>query len=77
MSTTVDKQPRYWCGPAPEECDICHTSLTTTFIDGATTYGPWGCMCVSCHAMDGRGLGTGHGQKYERQPDGRWLKVAG
>ena len=64
-----------WCGPAPEKCDICGAIIVKVFIDGATRYGPWGNMCVSCHVLDGRGLGVGRGQKYELATDGVWYKV--
>jgi hypothetical protein len=68
---------KYWMGPAPEKCDLCSTPITKVFIDGATSHGPWGNMCPTCHAFDGRGLGVGRGQKYQKQADGRWQKVGG
>ncbi|RPH74004.1 hypothetical protein EHM76_04350 [bacterium] len=47
-------------------------------IDGKTTRGPWANMTEESWKTYGIGLlGTGCGQKYEKQPDGRWLKVEG
>ena len=67
---------RTWVGKPPEKCDICSEPIKDVFIDGQTDWGPWGNMCPECHALHGRGLGTGRGQKYEKQED-QWVKVAG
>ena len=69
----------YWLSPPPEKCDTCDTPITDTFIDGKTTLGPWGCLCPTCFTFGpGIGkLGTGLGQKYEKQADGKWLKTGG
>lgn len=65
---------KQWMGGKPEQCDICHEPLTGDFIDGKTSFGPWGIMCTGCHIFNGCGLGPGRGQKY----DGKTLvKVAG
>lgn len=58
-----------------EACDICTRPITAVFIDGKTAMGPWANMCVICHAGNGGKLGTGRGQRYEKQPDGRWAKM--
>ena len=58
------KQKKFWYGSAPVYCEICGRKLTTTFVDGATQYGPWAKMCPTCHLTVGRGLGLGRGQKY-------------
>lgn len=58
-------------------CEICDQPLTTLMVDGKTNWGPWALMCVPCHTVHGGKLGLGIGQKYEKQQDGRWLKVAG
>lgn len=71
-------QPKYWLSPAPDKCDLCGTPITNVFIDGKTRQGPWGFLCPSCHLLDcGGHLGLGFGQRYEKQSDGKWLKVAG
>lgn len=77
MAKTEKAQPRYWCGPAPEKCDICSVPIKDVFIDGATRRGPWANMCPTCHMFNGRGLGQGSGQKYEKQDGGKWLKTGG
>ena len=69
---------KYWIGDAPAVCDLRREhKITDTFIDGNTVYGSWANMCPACHRQYGRGLGTGAGQSYTKQTDGRWLKVAG
>jgi len=69
----------YWLSPAPAKCDTCDTPIQNVFVDGKTEYGPWGCLCMSCFTLGpGIGkLGTGFGQKYQKQQDGKWLKVEG
>ena len=68
---------RFWIGSPPDACDICAAVLVGIFIDGRTRMGPWANMCNTCHRQYGCGLGTGCGQKYQLQDDGRWMKVAG
>lgn len=68
---------KFWCGAAPAQCDICQEAITDTFVDGKTMMGPWANMCLICHRQEGRGLGMGCGQKYQKQADGRWLKIGG
>jgi hypothetical protein len=70
-------QPVQWLGDTPTNCDIGGETIGNAFVDGATKYGPWGFMCPSCHARYGYGLGTGRGQLYQLQPDGKWLKTKG
>lgn len=65
-----------WLGPVPTHCDVCCTQINDVFIDGRTVYGPWANMCCECHSQIGVGLGTGKGQKYERDNES-WVKVAG
>lgn len=74
----------YWMSPAPIACDLIghvggtHDDITETgvFVDGRTRMGPWANMCQTCHDRHGTGLGTGNGQRYTRQDDGRWLKTS-
>lgn len=68
---------KYWIGIAPTKCDITGLPVIDTFIDGATIHGPWGFMIPETHKTFGRGLGTGKGQRYEKQSDGRWIKTEG
>ena len=68
-----------WMGPAPTNCDVCETKITIKFYDAKTNIGPWASMCPSCHNLGpglGR-LGTGLGQEYTKQPDGKFLKTGG
>ena len=74
---TPKKEPKYWLGDAPDKCDVGGCPITTTFVDGKTNMGPWGFMCPTCHSRHGYGLGTGKGQVYTKQDDGRWLKTGG
>lgn len=66
----------YWPGEV-NRCAVCQKRLTDEFIDGDTVRGVWCTMHVSCHAIFGRGLGIGRGQKYRKQEDGRWKRVEG
>jgi len=68
---------QYWQGKNPEHCDLCADPIRNVFIDGKTFKGPWATMDEKCHRNFGVGLGTGKGQKYEKQADGSWLKVEG
>jgi hypothetical protein len=70
---------RFWMGGSPTRCDACEAALRGVFYDAATRFGAWGILCPTCHVF-GPGLGrtgSGRGQKYERQDDGRWLKTEG
>lgn len=76
---------QYWVSPAPKQCDLVgvvsggHDNIAVLgeFVDGRTMMGSWANMCATCHRRFGVGLGTGKGQRYERQFDGRWLKTEG
>jgi hypothetical protein len=71
-------RPVYWRSAVPSECQVTPgLTVTDVFVDGATRSGPWALMHPDTHAVYGRGLGVGRGQKYERQSDGKWLKIAG
>lgn len=68
----------YWMSPAPERCDLNPSHVIKDgFVDGKTKMGPWANMCAACAKRYGVGLGTGRGQRYERQADGRFMKVEG
>jgi hypothetical protein len=67
---------KYYSG-APELCDTCSKPLVKLMYDAKTVMGPWGNICSMCFKQYGTGLGTGKGQKYEKQDDGRWLKTGG
>ena len=63
MATAVKK----WMSSRPVKCDLCSKVLLGVFIDGKTTFGPWGIMCVACHGTRGCDLGEGRGQLYDLQ----------
>jgi hypothetical protein len=69
---------RYWVGEAPETDDF-GGPIVKEFVDGRTRLGSWAVMNPANFARYGSsaGLGTGRGQRYKRQDDGRWLKVEG
>jgi hypothetical protein len=67
----------YWMSNVPQHCDLCDSTIKTVFVDGKTKSGPWGCLCSACHRAHGYGLGTGLGQEYKKQKDGRWKKTQG
>ena len=66
-----------WVGDPPERCDLCKKLILKTFVDGKTKYGPWATMCLSCYHGFGVGLGTGRGQRYDKQPSGQFVKTEG
>ena len=68
-----DPMAKKWLSQPPKMCELCNEDITDSFIDGATTYGPWACMCVDCHDTYGRGLGLGKGQQYDFDGKDWWL----
>jgi hypothetical protein len=75
----MDEQTkRYWVGPVPERDDFGYP-IKTWFVDGVTKYsGKWAMMNPMSYVQHGIGrLGTGYGQRYVKQDDGKWLKVEG
>lgn len=68
---------RYWMGDVPTKDDFDAT-IVDEFIDGKTRMGPWALMTLATWRRLGVGrLGVGYGQRYQKQPDGKWLKVEG
>lgn len=72
----MSDKKQLWLSHHPEKCDVCRTPITTTFYDAKTSMGPWGCLCPSCFADIGIGLGTGCGQQYSKQGD-EFVKIRG
>lgn len=73
------KRPVTWMGVVVPTCDTCPRPIVSVFYDMKTKQGPWGCLCTDC-AFHGDGvaqLGTGLGQRYEKQADGKWIKTGG
>jgi hypothetical protein len=69
--------PKYWLSPVPTKCDLCHGPVAGRFYDAKTALGPWGIVCPHCFKASGHSLGTGRGQEYTLQNDGKWLKTGG
>lgn len=68
---------KYWMSPVGDVDDV-GDKIEDVIIDGRTIHGPWALMTPRSWRKIGVGkLGTGYGQKYERQSDGKWLKVEG
>lgn len=68
---------RYWSGDVGPVDDFGDT-YTNVMIDGKTMQGPWANMTLRSWKRNGCGrFGTGFAQRYEKQADGRWLKVEG
>jgi hypothetical protein len=68
---------KYWMGDLPEKDDF-GIKYEKVMYDGKTRQGPWANMSQRSWDVHGCGkLGTGYVQKYAKQDDGRWLKVAG
>ena len=68
----------YWSGVVQCDIDSSH-KLNGVMYDARLPShgGSWGCVCFACFDASGASLGTGRGQKYRQQDNGRWLKVAG
>ena len=68
---------KYWTGNIGKTDDF-GKPITDIVYDGKTVMGPWAMMTPVSWMVYGVGkTGTGYGQKYQRQDDGRWLKVEG
>lgn len=69
---------RYWMGDVNRYDDFGRV-IEGEFIDGVTYEGPWAIMTPQSWRKKGVGrkLGTGIGQRYQKQADGKWLKVEG
>jgi hypothetical protein len=63
----------------PIECDLCTAAIDDIFYDAKVMglRGKWANMCVGCFTEHRCRLGTGFGQQYERQEDGRYKKIRG
>lgn len=71
----------YWLGPV-HDLDDFGNPIHNRFVDGCISRdhggnGAWAIMVPEAHSAIGTGLGTGLGQLYEKQEDGRWLRIEG
>lgn len=79
-SAAFAPMPVYWLGGNPERCDTCRVLIGKEFVDAVHVSGRWAVMCMTCHSnpLIGRGkMGPGFGQRFQLQPNGRYLKVEG
>lgn len=68
---------KQWNSAIPKTCQLCHSKVTDSFIDGMLRVNKsWAIMCISCHAVHGVGFGTGKGQQYVQEGK-RFIKVKG
>jgi hypothetical protein len=69
---------KYWMGTRPGKTDDFGDPIESSFVDGKTRSGPWAIMSPRSWRRYGVDhLGLGRGQRYEKQDDGKWLKVEG
>jgi hypothetical protein len=74
MSNRVPAK-KYWMGEVMDREDFGQL-IVNVFYDGKTKMGPWAIMSEASWQRKGIGrTGIGFGQKYEKQEDGKWLKV--
>ena len=81
-----EAKEKYWLSPVSKNDDF-GDKISDEIIDGATTrllpsgvkiQGAWALMTPKSFKKYGvKKLGTGYGQRYKKQKDGKWLKVEG
>ena len=69
--------PTYWTGPLEDRCQISGRKLDGVMYDAKIPGGGWANVAHQTFVNLGCSLGVGYGQKFEKQPDGRWLCTAG
>jgi hypothetical protein len=75
---TITREPIHWMGSIETKCQLSGRKLTTEFVDGRVPgMSSWAIMHPAWFKSRGGKLGTGRGQRYQKQPNGRWLKVEG
>ena len=68
---------KYWMTPLGGNDDF-GVPFGEIMYDGKTTLGPWANMSEASWKKFGIGrTGLGCAQKYQKQSDGRWLKIEG
>ena len=67
----------YWLGKLGPVDDF-GGAYKDIMIEGKTIHGTWAIMTDCSWRVMGCGrFGIGFGQKYQKQTDGRWLRIAG
>jgi len=67
----------YWCGPVPAVCEISGKPFNGVMYDASVPGLGWAHICYDTFKQYSCKVGSGMGQKYRKQDDGRWLKVEG
>lgn len=73
----IGTKPVYWLGTEIKTCQVCSGAMSTVMYDCRVPGMGWANICHHCFTGYRCKLGTGLGQKYKKQTDGRWLKVKG
>lgn len=81
-SDTLSRETRmkevYWIGDVPSKCELSDLPIDTLFIDGRIPgRTAWANMHPVTFEKLGGEFGLGRGQLYQKQKNGRWLKIAG
>ena len=66
----------------PTICDVCRSPIKDTFYDAQIWVFPgritWANVCSGCfEERSATGLGTGKGQKFERNEEGEFIETKG
>jgi hypothetical protein len=88
MSTTTKARPKdvtarrpvYWMSDVPDQCQVTRRAIDGEFVDGVVpsfSGTMWACWHPQEFTKRGGKYGTGSGQLFTLQADGRWLKTRG
>lgn len=69
--------PTYWTGDVPKGCQMTGRKFDGVMYDARLPGGSWGLICQATFDDYNLSLGVGRGQKFELQPNGKWLCTAG
>ena len=68
---------KFWMGDVAATDDF-GSKIGKVFYDGKTQMGPWATMSQASWSQYGCGkVAQGYAQKYQKQADGKWMKVGG
>jgi len=76
IQLVLKEADKFWMGTVSDKDDF-GVPIENEFIDGKTRGGPWAIMTPRSFRQHGSGIGQGRGQKYQKQPDGKWKKIDG
>lgn len=67
-----------YMGTVPANCNLCGADIEDKFYDAfIPAYGQWGDVCPECFKRERCATGTGAGQEYSKNADGKFVKTAG